>query len=289
MLNLSFAISQVKDAVLRRPVEIHEIFLGDQIQADSQTLFFANYYRQINFFNFTSGLAQSYQPLKVSRSAIKKSSKAEVDRMDYKIDNVNKAMRDYANATDFRNKRIVTRLVFRDYLDSADNAKVVFDGIIQSIQFERSSMKATCVPIISSLDFETGWPYQINCSAKFGDSFCTVSKSAPENSKSGTATGGTTATLIDTVVLTQSDDYWNVGEILMTSGDNDKQRRKIIDFDQATATLVFDFEMPISIQAGDTYTVTRGCDKRLATCQNIYNNDPNYRGFHTIPLNETNL
>jgi uncharacterized phage protein (TIGR02218 family) len=89
--------------------------------------------------------------------------------------------------------------------------------------------------------------------------------------------------------LTQSDDYWNVGEILMTSGDNDKQRRKIIDFDQATATLVFDFEMPSSIQAGDTYTVTRGCDKRLATCQNIYNNDPNYRGFHTIPLNETNL
>ena len=194
----------------------------------------------------------------------------------------------YANAVDFRNKRIVTRLLYRDYLNDPANAVVIFDGIIQNISFEQTSMVASCVPIISSLAFETGWPYQIKCNNKFGDSFCTVDKNSAVNKKSGTATGGTTATLIDTVNLNQADDYWNIGEILITSGANINVRRRIIDFDQATSTLTFDFEMNSNIQAGDTYSVFRGCDKRLVTCTGTYANDANYHGFHTIPLNDAN-
>jgi uncharacterized phage protein (TIGR02218 family) len=288
MFNLSATLSQLKDQVLRKPVEIHDIYLGDQTAEDENTLHFVFYYSQINFFTYLGGIEQSYQPLAMTRSGIKKGSKGEIDRVNYKVDNVTRAMTDYAAAIDFRNKRIVTRLIFRDHLDDAENAKVVFDGIIQNITFEESDMVASCVPIISSLSFETGWPYQINCNAKFGDGFCGVDKNSAANRKVGVATGGTTATLIDTATLVQTDDYWNIGEILMTSGDNSGSRRKIIDFDQATATLTFDFEMNSSIQAGDEYVVYRGCDKRLTTCTTIFNNDANYRGFHAIPLNESN-
>jgi uncharacterized phage protein (TIGR02218 family) len=289
MLNLSTTLFQLKDQVLRRPIQIHDIYLGSQVAEDENTLHFCYFYKQINFFTYIGGVAQSYQPLAMQRSAIKKSLHGEIDKITYKVDNVNRAMTDYANAIDFRNKRIVTRLLYRDYLEDSVNAKVVFDGIIQSISFEEGSMDASCVPIISSLAFETGWPYQINCNAKFGDTFCTVDKNSSANRVNGTATGGTTATLIDTNKLIQPDDYWNIGEILMTSGSNNKARRKIIDFDQSTGTLVFDFEMNFSVSPGDTYSVFRGCDKRLKTCRDVYSNQSNYHGFHAIPLNESNL
>lgn len=288
-LKLSSALAQIKDLVLRRPVEIHSVYLGSQVIEDDQTLHFANYYRQINFYTFIGELEQSFQALGISRSAIKKSSRGEIDRVSYQIDNVNKAMSAFAESVDFRNKRIVSRLVFRDFLDDPSNYKVTFDGIIQSVLFEESRMVTTCVPLISSLSFETGWPYQINCANKSGDSFCQVNKNDPANKKDGAATGGTTATLIDTVNLTQADDYWNIGEIIILTGANAGARRKIIDFVQSENKLIFDFEMRSNIQAGDTYTVFRGCDKRLTTCTNVYNNDANYHGFHTIPLNRDNL
>lgn len=285
MFNLSATLSQLKDQVLKRPVEIHDIYLGSQTSEDTNTLHFASFYRQINFYTYLGSIGQSYQALAIRRTAIKRTYDAAIDRVEYRVDNVNKTMTDYAKAIDFRNKRIVTRLLYRDYLDDPSNAVVTFDGIIQNITFEQTAMVASCVPIISSLAFETGWPYQINCANKFGDSFCTVDKNSAANKKTGTATGGSTATLIDTVNLTQADDYWNIGEILMLSGANLGSRRKIIDFIQSENKLIFDFEMNFDIAAGDQYSVFRGCDKRLVTCTNIYSNDANYHGFHTIPLN----
>lgn len=288
MFNLSPTLAQIKDRILKRPVEIHDLYLGSQTSEDDLTLHFVNYYHQINFFSYLNKAAQSYQPLAVSRSGMKRTSHGEVDRVNYKIDNVTKAMTDYAAATDFRNKRIVSRLIFRDHLDSADDAKVVFDGIIQSILFDQASVNVTAVPIISSLSFITGWPYQLKCNNKFADSYCKVNKNDPVNRCSGIATGGSSSSLIDTTFLIQASGYWNIGEITMTSGNNNGARRKIIGFDQASATLFFDFEMNYDVQAGDTYNVFRGCDKSLTMCQNTYNNDANFHGFHTIPLNESN-
>jgi len=197
----------------------------------------------------------------------------------------------YAAAHDFRMKRVVTRLVFRDYLNSAGDAKIVFDGYIQSISFEEKkgtyTASATCVPYLGSLSFETGWPYQINCNAKFGDAYCQVNKELSANKVTGTVTGGTSSTVIDTTNLTQADDYWNVGTIEFTTGNNTGARRKIIDFNQAARTLWLDYALDNPVAVGDAYTLYRGCDKRLITCTNTYNNAINYHGFHTIPLGES--
>ncbi len=148
-------------------------------------------------------------------------------------------------------------------------------------------MTATCAPIISSLSMTTGWRYQLNCSAKFGDSFCTINKNAPENRVNGTATGGNTSTLIDTASLTQADDYWTIGFVFFDTGANAGVSRKVKNFVQATHTITFDYGLPFTVSPGDTYHVIRGCDKRLLTCQNAFNNDANYHGFHAIPLTST--
>lgn len=284
MITLPAVITSIINDVKGRPTEIHDIYLGSQVAEDSNTLHFATYYKTINFFQYISGVAESYIPLGITRSAIKKGSQGEIDRISYKLDNVNRGMGAYAATKDFRNKRIVTRLVFRDVLNSSANCKVSFDGIIQAIQFGKSSMTATCVPIISSLTFQSGWSYQINCNAKFGDVFCGINKNSLDNKVTGTATGGSTTTLIDTVNLTQADDYWNIGIIYFDSGANSGSFRKVADFVASQDKIIFDYPLASAIAAGDTYRVFRGCDKRLVTCDTTYNNTINYRGFHTIPL-----
>lgn len=285
MLNLSATLSFIKGQIQHKPVEIHDLYLGSQTTEDSNTLHFVRFYKSLNFFTYIGHAAQEYTPLLVSRTAVKKTSKGEIERVSYKVDNVNKAMSAYAAAHDFRQKRVVTRLVFRDYLNSYLDAKLVFDGFIQSISFDQKTMIATCVPKIGSLNFETGWPYQIQCNAKFGDQYCGVDKnSTPANKRTGTATGGSTTTLIDVNTLTSSDDYWNYGIVTFTSGLNNGVSRRIVDFVNATSTVTLDYNLDNPVVAGDRYTIYRGCDKTLSMCENTYNNAANYHGFHSIPL-----
>ena len=41
--------------------------------------------------------------------------------------------------------------------------------------------------------------------------------------------------------------------------------------------------MPYDIAAGDSYSVTAGCDKNLSTCRDSFANTVNFRGFPHIP------
>ena len=284
MYDLSATLLAIKAQIQHKPVEIHDIYLGSQTAEDSNTLHYINFYKATNFFTYLGHAAQSYTPLGLSRSAIKKTSSGEIERVTYQLDNVNKGMGAFAASHDFRNKRIVTRLVFRDHLTSYLDCKIIFDGFIQAIVFAQKSMQATCTPKIGSLNFGVGWPYQIQCNAKFGDAYCQVSKIIGTNKVTGTATGGSTTTIIDTTNLTQADDYWNWGTVVFTSGDNNGDSRKIVDFVAATDTATVDYPFDNAVAAGDTFEIYRGCDKTLAMCQSTYVNDENYHGFHTIPL-----
>lgn len=57
--------------------------------------------------------------------------------------------------------------------------------------------------------------------------------------KSGTATGGSATTLIDTVNLTEADDYWNGKYVQIVAGTNLGKIAAITDFDHATAKITF--------------------------------------------------
>jgi uncharacterized phage protein (TIGR02218 family) len=44
--------------------------------------------------------------------------------------------------------------------------------------------------------------------------------------------------------------------------------------------------MHAAIAAGDTFTVTAGCDKRFSTCRERFDNALNFRGFPHMPGND---
>jgi hypothetical protein len=284
MYNLSATLIAIKNQIQHKPVEIYDIYLGSQDAEDSDTLHFINFYRITTFFSYFGHTPTDYIPLGLQRTAIKKTSSGEIEQVSFRVCNINKGMSAYAASKNFRNKRVVARLIFRDNISSYLDTKIIFDGFIQNISFPQKTMDITATPKIGSLSFETGWPYQIECHARFGDSYCKVNKELAANKVIGTATGGTKSTLIDTVNLTQADDYWNWGYVIFSSGTNNGLSRKVVDFDNATKTATLDYPFEDTIEAGDMFTIYRGCDKTLNICDTVYGNTSNYHGFHTIPL-----
>ena len=74
------------------------------------------------------------------------------------------------------------------------------------------------------------------------------------------------------------------GELAITSGDNDGQRRMILSDDAGTLTVFT--PLPYPIAAGVTYDLYPGCDYTWLTCKNRFNNIENFFGFPGIPMTE---
>src|SRR5438552_1215528 len=74
---------------------------------------------------------------------------------------------------------------------------------------------------------------------------------------SGTATSGSTTTLIDTNNLQYVDSYWNEQWVLFTSGTNNGLVRKVSAFTQATSQITLYSAASASVMNGDTYELYR--------------------------------
>src|SRR5688572_32566160 len=74
---------------------------------------------------------------------------------------------------------------------------------------------------------------------------------------SGTATGGSTTTIIDTNELQHVDGYWDESTILVTSGSNADQKRRVQTFTGSTSTLNLYSALPMAVASGVTYEVYR--------------------------------
>jgi len=83
----------------------------------------------------------------------------------------------------------------------------------------------------------------------------------------GTATSGTTTTLVD-AALTQASDFWNGAKITITSGTNAGESRFVSDFDNASSTLTFSEAFTAAIDNTSVYSLPIG-----SSVININNNE----------------
>lgn len=128
--------------------------------------------------------------------------------------------------------------------------------------------------------------YQQGCVHTLFDGGCTLVKSA--YTVSGTVTAGSTDQLVLANTFAQANDYFDLGVLTFTSGANNGLTRVVGTYITGT-TAQFNIVEPLpeAPAAGDTFTVYPGCDKQLSTCENKYNNKPNFRGYPFIPVPET--
>lgn len=90
-----------------------------------------------------------------------------------------------------------------------------------------------------------------------------------------------TASLVSDSAL--SDGYFNYGKLKFVNGQNDNLFMEVKNYTQATGTFELFLPMAFQVEVGDQFQVFAGCDRRLTTCKNKFQNHINFQGFPYIP------
>jgi uncharacterized phage protein (TIGR02218 family) len=176
-----------------------------------------------------------------------------------------------------------------DWTDVNDR-EIVFSGSVGEISRGLNAFTTEMRGLAHALNQERGRIYQRSCDADLGDSRCTVDLTLPTYKGSGTVDGVATNHTFSASGLNGYQDGWFTGgKVMWLTGANAGAVMEIKFHVNNGAEVSFELweTMPFDIAIGDTFDVTAGCDKSLATCRGRFNNVPNFRGFPYIPGNDS--
>jgi uncharacterized phage protein (TIGR02218 family) len=162
-------------------------------------------------------------------------------------------------------------------------------GALGEIRREGAAFTAELRSLSHRLNEESGRLYTATCSADLGDARCTIDLAGEDFHAGGAIASLGSAAAFRADGLDGFDEGWFAGgKLTFTSGANEgyavevKTHRVALD-----GVLIELWQVPPEPMAeGDAFTVTAGCDKRLATCRDRFHNGANFRGFPAIPGND---
>ncbi|MEQ8746945.1 DUF2163 domain-containing protein [Pyruvatibacter sp.] len=162
-------------------------------------------------------------------------------------------------------------------------------GNLGEVSRGRSAFRAEIRGLAHKLNQPTGRIYQFTCDAVLGDARCGVDLSG--SSFRGT---GTVAAVIDgrTVDVTGLDaftsDWFARGLLIFSSGSNTDIPLEVRGHIRSAtnATIELWQSPPQSMNVGDAFVVTAGCDKTFTTCRARFANGVNFRGSPLMPGND---
>ena len=126
--------------------------------------------------------------------------------------------------------------------------------------------------------------FQAGCLNTLYDGACTLNRAS--FAVNGTVTSATASSV--TASLSQANDYFTLGTVTFTSGQNDGFTRTVKGFTSG-GTFTMLVPLPFVPAGGDTFTIYPGCDKKQATCSTKFSNLANFRGQPYIPQPETGV
>lgn len=262
-----------------QPIELYDLYLDDT------TLHLVNYDKNISFYD-VDGNVQTYTAVSVGRETYERTVENPINSIALGIANVDRSMSAYLASHEFRGRRVIIRKAFADNLTSSGDVAVIFDGVMDTPAASEQTVQINAVDRIGTLKRECPrrW-YQLMCNNKFFDEQCSYGKSSGDiyATQNYSCFSGCTNTAVKSTSLIQADNYWKNGEILITSGQNGRKKRKIVLSNQASTIVNLDISLPFTPASGDTFTISRGCDKTRLQCSGDFNNDANFSGYPTIP------
>lgn len=151
-------------------------------------------------------------------------------------------------------------------------------GFLGEVDMQEVLAKVELRGLQQALQAQVGRTYGPACNADFGDARCGI------NLLDHTVTG-TVASVTDRANFVGSMHSsfpvgFDQGLLTFTSGTNSGRSIEVKSYIGGATTLYQ--AVPDAISPGDTYTLSRGCDKQFSTCQ-AYDNILNFRGFPHIP------
>jgi hypothetical protein len=303
----------------------------------------------------------TYTPVIMKRDAVLFSTNFEVGEVAVALTNISTDISADVNNDILERAKLTIKRIRWDASYAADEEFIVFEGFLD-VDFNRRDLNLTAKSKFANLNVQIPkYVYEECCNYNLFDALCGLTRS--NYSYSGTATGGSRSTVVDstrgsvfkvafdagdssnpiergetvtggdnsyTAVVVQityltaatgyiwyvelsnannfNDDetltsggdtvdvngtpaedttFYELGEIEMTSGDNNGQQRPIALDSSGTITVLWPFVT--AIVAGNTYNVYPGCDLRGTTCEQKFDNDLIFRGFLYVPKIEDTI
>lgn len=171
--------------------------------------------------------------------------------------------------------------VFRcNYKDLTMGVEMVQDGHIGQVSTGRNFFVAEIRSLFQALQQPVGRAFNNSCDATFCDARCKLSEAAM--TVTGVVlTGMTGGRTLLASSLAQPAGYFTYGKVTMTNGPANGLSMEIKEY--TPGTIVLQELLPIQPVIGNTMNVMRGCDKSRETCNDIYANIVNNRGFPDLP------
>lgn len=159
-------------------------------------------------------------------------------------------------------------------------------GTIGEIRREGDAFVGELRGVAARLDAEGGRSYRATCGANLGDARCRVDLS-PWRANGRVLALPEPATLSVALDGNHAEGLFTGGRLAWTGGAN---AGLSADLRLQAGALVELWEPPPrAVAVGDTFTLTAGCDKRLATCRDRFANAVNFQGFPHMPGNDVLL
>lgn len=182
----------------------------------------------------------------------------------------------------------VVELFWVNFEDVAQR-ETLLKGAIGEVKRSRTAFSSELRSLTHKLQQKTGRTYRRFCDADLGDSRCGINLSSASYSSTGTVSSVTdNRVLIVTGLSPDTDDFYSLGKLTFTSGDNNDLTIPIKNYSKSGSTLqvVLWEPAPFTITGGTTFDIFAGCDKRSTICQSKFSNIANFQGFPHIPGND---
>ncbi len=169
------------------------------------------------------------------------------------------------------------------------DARLLFDvGTIGEVHRSEFAFTAEVRSRAADFDEPTGRYFQRGCAADLGDARCGIDLSNAAFRTAGTVLATDGRLMLSAEIEGFADGFFTGGIVQFQSGAQGGRKHLIKSQRVNGATHSFVFWAPLlpAIAVGDTFFVTAGCDKALATCRAKFANVPNFRGFPHMPGND---
>jgi len=171
-----------------------------------------------------------------------------------------------------------------NYTDLTQGTLQLRRGWLGEVSLYKQQFIAEVRGLTQRLSQTIGELYSSSCRATLGDSRCKVDMMA--NTVTGSVFTSSSNLQFTDSARTEASDTFSFGTVTFTSGANNGISMEVKEYIYTSGLagqLVLVLPMPYPILSGDSYSLTKGCDKTLTTCFLRFNNVVNFRGEPLVP------
>jgi len=170
---------------------------------------------------------------------------------------------------------------------------VLASGNLGEVRRGATGFRAEVRGLAHHLNQPRGRLFQYGCDVDLGSARCGVNLTLAALKGSGSVTSVPSAEdnrrkFIAGGLAAYASGWFTRGRILWTGGANNGLAMEVKEhiLSGGAVSIELWLAMPQPIAAGDTFSITAGCDKQFGTCQAKFSNAVNFRGFHLMPGND---